>query len=118
MPSRVIITGASGVLGSAVRKAFLEASNRRFEVLALAHSRSGEGLVKVDLTDKDITARTFQEFKPDWVIHCAAERRPDIAERDPEGARILNAEVPAHLAFLSRALKFTLVYICLLRLCL
>ncbi|KAF8887601.1 NAD dependent epimerase/dehydratase [Infundibulicybe gibba] len=103
---KVIITGASGVLGSALRQAF---SNH--QVLSLAHSRSGDGLVKLDLTDPLGVQKIFNDFKPDWVIHCAAERRPDVAEKDPDGTRKLNATVPAHLASLSKSLKFTLIYI-------
>ncbi|KAK7437900.1 hypothetical protein VKT23_018335 [Stygiomarasmius scandens] len=55
--------------------------------------------------------KVFTEFKPDWVIHCAAERRPDVAEKDPEAARRLNAQLPAHIASLSKSLGFILVYI-------
>ncbi|KAJ7778285.1 hypothetical protein B0H16DRAFT_1502907 [Mycena metata] len=109
MVLKVIITGASGVLGSAVRKAFTAAEN--MEVLSLSHSRSGDGLRKLDLLNKEELEKVFSEFKPNWVIHCAAERRPDVAEKDPEGARKLNADVPDHLARLSKSLKFTLVYI-------
>ncbi|KAJ7100203.1 hypothetical protein B0H15DRAFT_819132 [Mycena belliarum] len=109
MVSKVIITGASGVLGSAVRQAF--AASGGTEVLSLAHSRSGDGLTTLDLLDEAEVEKVFRGFKPNWVIHCAAERRPDVAEKNPEGARKLNADVPAHLAQLSKSLKFTLVYI-------
>ncbi|KAF8187004.1 hypothetical protein K438DRAFT_1723090 [Mycena galopus ATCC 62051] len=109
MVLKVIITGASGVLGSALRAAFTASSAA--EVLSLAHSRSGDGLTKLDLLNEPEVEKVFRDFKPNWVIHCAAERRPDVAEKDPEGARKLNADVPGHLARLSKALKFTLVYI-------
>ncbi|TCD61464.1 hypothetical protein EIP91_008399 [Steccherinum ochraceum] len=103
---------ASGVLGSAVLSAFestdVESKNT---VIGLAHSRATDKLKKVDLLDKDETKSVITEFKPDWVIHCAAERRPDVAEKDPERARELNVSVPRHLAELSKTLKYTLVYI-------
>ncbi|GBE83859.1 Methionine adenosyltransferase 2 subunit beta [Sparassis crispa] len=105
---RVIVTGASGVLGAAVYAAFKSAENT---VLGLAHSRPGEEFRQLDLLDAPSVERVFAEFKPDWVIHCAAERRPDVAEKDPEGARKLNASVPEHLAQLSKTQKFGLVYI-------
>ncbi|KAG6918388.1 hypothetical protein DXG01_014789 [Tephrocybe rancida] len=92
---------ASGVLGTAVREAFLNANH---DVLGLSYSRSGEGLVQLDLTKEDEVVKVFTGFKPNWVIHCAAERRPDVAEK-------LNAEVPGCLASLAKKLKFTLVYI-------
>ncbi|KZT03733.1 NAD(P)-binding protein [Laetiporus sulphureus 93-53] len=105
---RVIVTGASGVLGSAVYNAFKAAGHT---VLGLAHSRPTEELKQLDLLNSAEVEKLFTEFKPNWVIHCAAERRPDVAEKNPEGARQLNAVLPEHLANLSKALKFTLVYI-------
>ncbi|KAF8652386.1 hypothetical protein AX16_004414 [Volvariella volvacea WC 439] len=109
MATKVIITGASGVLGSAIRRAFENA--QQFEVLPLANTRTGEGLRNIDLTNKDQVDNLFDEFKPDWVIHCAAERRPDVAEKNPEGARKLNADVPAHLAANAKHHNFKLIYI-------
>ncbi|KAH7923437.1 NAD(P)-binding protein [Leucogyrophana mollusca] len=105
---KIIVTGASGVLGSAVYQAFKATGHT---VCGLAHSRSTPQLKQLDLLSKGPTEDLFNEFSPDWVIHCAAERRPDVAEKDPEGAQRLNASVPAHLAELSKALGFTLIYI-------
>ncbi|PPQ86623.1 hypothetical protein CVT25_006807, partial [Psilocybe cyanescens] len=99
---------ASGVLGSAVLGAF---KNAGFDAIGLANSRVGAGLEKLDLTNREDVDTFFHKTRPNWVIHCAAERRPDIAERDPAAAQRLNAEVPGHLASLSKALKFKLVYI-------
>ncbi|KAH9852250.1 NAD-P-binding protein [Lenzites betulinus] len=109
MSLRVLITGASGMLGSAVYNAFK--ADGSYTVLGLAHSRTKEGLKKLDLTDNATTEAVFAEFKPHWVIHCAAERRPDVAEKDPEATRVINVSVPDNLAKLSKALKFKLVYI-------
>jgi S-adenosylmethionine synthetase len=44
-------------------------------------------------------------------LHLAAERRPDEAEKNPEGTRKLNADVPGFLAALAKDLNATLVYI-------
>jgi len=106
---RVIITGASGVLGSAVFSAFSQSGEH--EVLGLAHSRSTKDLHALDLSDHSKVTEEFTKFKPNWVIHCAAERRPDVAQKDPKAARELNVNVTAHLASLSKSLDFTLIYI-------
>ncbi|KAG6849369.1 hypothetical protein H0H93_009063 [Arthromyces matolae] len=53
--------GASGVLGTAVREAFV---NAHHEVLCLSHSRSGKGLVQVDLTKESEVEKVFADFKP------------------------------------------------------
>lgn len=112
MAVKVVITGASGLLGTAIRKAFTQTSDGEYEVLSLAFSRSHDsGLVSLDITKKDEVERVFRQFQPAWVIHCAAERRPDAAEKDPVGTGILNVEVPRNLAWLAKSLGFTLVYI-------
>lgn len=59
---KVIITGASGVLGSAVYSAFKEAGH---EVLGLARTRPSNDLVKLDLLNYPETKATFSEFKPE-----------------------------------------------------
>jgi len=89
-------------LGTAVRQAFTQTSDGQFEVLSLAFSRSHElGLVSLDLTKEDEVEKVFRNFRPNSelghlgagqlnpvfvtspqvVIHCAAERRPDVAEK-------------------------------------
>ncbi|KAG1800230.1 NAD dependent epimerase/dehydratase [Suillus plorans] len=107
--SKIVVTGASGVLGTAVHKAFEKAL--RYEVVGLKNKSTASHLVQLDLTDKEATKQKLEEIKPtclhcDWqgVIHCAAERRPDVAEK-------LNVEVPGYLAELAKAINFTLVYI-------
>ncbi|KAI0035799.1 NAD-P-binding protein [Vararia minispora EC-137] len=107
---RVLITGASGVLGSSIYDAFASAQAGH-TVLGLARSRASNNLRSIDLLDRAQTDATLREFKPDWLIHCAAERKPDVAEKDPEGTRKLNVSVPEHLAELSKELGFTLIYI-------
>ncbi|KAF5356937.1 hypothetical protein D9756_006617 [Leucocoprinus leucothites] len=105
---KVVVTGASGVLGSAIYRA-LRATD--YSVVGLANSRTQGELSKLDLTDQAAVQDFLRQSKPDWVIHCAAERRPDVAEKDPHGAQRLNAEVPGYLASLARDLGFTLIYI-------
>jgi len=109
---KVIVTGASGVLGTAVWDAFATASTDH-TVIGLANSRPGgeRNHRKLNLLDFDAVSTFFREVKPNWVIHCAAERKPDVAEKDPEGTRKLNVDVPAHLAALSKELGFILVFI-------
>lgn len=105
---RIVVTGASGVLGTAIYAAFKAAGHT---VLGLANSRATEELKKVDLLESDQIDETLKDFHADWVIHCAAERRPDVAEKDRELTQKLNVDVPEHLAQLSRILRFRLIYI-------
>jgi len=105
---KVIVSGASGLLGRAVFKQF---QTQQSEVKGLAHSRAGGDLVKLDLHDEQAVEDLITSFAPSVFVHCAAERRPDVAEADPEGTRRLNVKVPETLAKLSKSNGFTLVYI-------
>ena len=87
---RVLITGASGLLGRAIFKQFCNSD--KWEVLGLAHSRATGALKKVNLLDFEETERVVKEFKPHVLIHSAAERRPDIVENDEETSMKLNVE--------------------------
>ena len=75
---KVIVTGASGVLGTAVYDAFKAA---RWDTIGLARSRVAPGLTQLDLLNEGAVEALFQQSRPQWVIHCAAERRPDVAEK-------------------------------------
>ncbi|KAH9973873.1 NAD-P-binding protein [Lactifluus volemus] len=109
---KVIVTGASGVLGTAVYDAFARA-DAGHTVIGLANSRSGgiHNLSRLDLLNSDDVSTFIRDTKPNWVIHCAAERKPDVAEKDPEGTRKLNVDVPTHLATLAKEFGFTLIFV-------
>ncbi|ORY95686.1 hypothetical protein BCR43DRAFT_515791 [Syncephalastrum racemosum] len=107
---KVIVTGASGLLGRAVTHAMVEAGH---QVVGTAFSRADKHakLVKLDLTDASTVQRFIEEEKPDVLVHCAAERRPDVAENDHEATLKLNASVPSHLAELAKQHGMLLIYI-------
>ena len=84
---RVLVTGGSGLLGRELMKCFKDGG---WDVLGLAFSRSGGGLKKVDLKNAVEVRNVFDEFKPEVVVHSAAERRPDKMDNDLEGSRLLN----------------------------
>ena len=93
---KVLITGASGLLGRAI-KAEVD-KNTTWEILGLGYSRLQGNLKKVDLKNESEIIETINEFKPDIVIHSAAERRPDFVvnqEKDTERLNIIATETIA-----------------------
>ncbi len=76
--ARFLMTGAGGMLGSA----FAETIFKQLPgagVRALEHAQ-------LDVTDRD--AMLLQaDFKPHFIIHCAARADADACERDPEMCR-------------------------------
>ena len=64
--------GASGVLGSAVRNAFQVSGH---DVIGLSHSRSGNGLVQLDLTNEVEVDIFFESDRPDCLLPLFALAR-------------------------------------------
>lgn len=105
----VLITGASGLLGRPVYKACAAVGD--WQVTGTAFSRTGPGLVKVDLSAIETIPAFLDKLRPEAIIHSAAERRPDVSEKDPEGTRRLNVEATAAIAIWAKRNGAYLIYL-------
>jgi S-adenosylmethionine synthetase len=52
----------------------------------------------LDLTDDSEVKKAITQFKPNFLIHCAAQRFPEKVDMDPEGATKLNIDTSRCLA--------------------
>lgn len=103
---RVMISGASGLLGRELMAAF-ENGN---ELLGLGHHRGGAGLLQCDLRDTERFGEMIADFAPDILINCAAYRDPDRCAENREDALQLNVEpLRAACAALAPAAKNVLI---------
>ena len=73
MKKKMLITGASGFLGSRVALYHKD----KYEVLTPGHS-------EMDIADVCSVNKYFEEYRPDIVIHCAAMSDVGRCEREPE----------------------------------
>ncbi|KAJ2041182.1 hypothetical protein GGI08_007972 [Coemansia sp. S2] len=106
---KVVVTGASGLLG---RQVVLEAERRGHTVVGTALSRAQPPkLVKLDLNDTSAVEEFFTAEQPQAIIHCAAEKRPDVAEKNQSATEQLNAVVPGLLAQIAQDHGTFFVYI-------
>lgn len=89
---RVAITGAAGMLGTAV----LDHLSGEHVVFAtsreLGYCKEGVHWQPFDLLDKTRLVGWLTEIRPDAVIHCAAMVNVDACEKDPAQAKALHAE--------------------------
>jgi dTDP-4-dehydrorhamnose reductase len=84
---RVLVTGATGMLGSDLAPALAAAGHEVF-----ARPRSD-----LDITDAKGVLRAVRELAPDVVVNCAAFTNVDACETDPRAYEV-NAKAVGHLA--------------------
>ncbi|XP_059846724.1 methionine adenosyltransferase 2 subunit beta isoform X4 [Hypanus sabinus] len=92
---RVLVTGATGLLGRAVYKEFAE---NGWDAVGCGYRRARPRFEKVNLLEAGDVRRIIQEVKPHAVVHCAAERRPDVVQNRPDYAQQLNVNSSACIA--------------------
>jgi dTDP-4-dehydrorhamnose reductase len=97
---RILITGASGLLGLNLA---LSAAGQH-EVIGVTHRHLLHNtpfqVLQADLLERSALERLLDTVQPDWVIHCAALANLDDCEADPDRAHRLNAGLPGRLATL------------------
>ncbi|KAF3222676.1 hypothetical protein TWF106_005481 [Orbilia oligospora] len=106
---KVLVTGATGLLGRQVVRAFDEAG---WEVIGTGFSRANPPrILKLDITDQEDMEKVLDDVKPAIIIHCAAEKSPDRCASDPDGTKALNVAASQLLAEQTAARNIVLVYI-------
>ena len=85
---RVIVTGGAGFIGSHIVDALLAKGHTPFVVDNLVSGSSenipaGIRLFEVDICDGKRLAAVFDEVKPDWVCHQAAQMSVSRSMREP-----------------------------------
>lgn len=95
--ARILITGASGLLGLSLA---LEAM-REHEVIGVDRGKLKSvpfRVIKADLLRRNAIASIFDQARPDWLVNCAALANLEACEENPNLARLLNTEIPGELA--------------------
>ncbi|MDX1280051.1 SDR family oxidoreductase [Shewanella colwelliana] len=109
MKMKVMVTGATGLLGRAVVKQLR--LHNDYHVIACGFSRVQADVYRLDLTEQDALDAFIETHRPTLIIHCAAERRPDVSELAPEAALALNVSASNGLALAAKRHGAWLLYI-------
>jgi dTDP-4-dehydrorhamnose reductase len=109
---RVVVTGASGLLGACVA---LLARDGGAAVTALYDHHPirppGVDTRPLDLLDDAAVRALVSELRPRWVVHCAAATGVDWCEDHPDGARRINAGASGVLARAAADVGARLAYV-------
>jgi len=105
MAKKILVIGASGLLGS---KLFEKLSEDFMIVGTYSKNRSG-GLYYYDMTD--MTSKIFDEVKPDIVIHAAGMTNVDSCEKNKEKAYKINVEGTKNIIYGCKLNESKLIYI-------
>ena len=107
---RILITGASGLLGSKLSTIAL-ASGHDVQAPAHEHATSDANLLMMDITDQAAVEKTIAGNAPDVVIHAASITDLELCERNPELAYRVNAAATGFLANACRKQGSFLIYV-------
>ncbi|MBP5164681.1 MAG: dTDP-4-dehydrorhamnose reductase [Lachnospiraceae bacterium] len=106
MKKKILITGALGQLGRAVKKEFEGEAD-----FVLTDMVESDGVKALDISDMELLNRAFDEEGPDCVINCAAFTNVDGCEKEEDKAFIANAIGPRNLAIVSEKYGAKLIHI-------
>lgn len=118
-PTRVLVLGASGMLGNAVLRLLAESPG--FAVTGTVRSTGAQRLLPaalrerlilgVDIENADSLARAFAEAKPDVVVNCVGVVKQLAEADDPLAAIPINSLLPHRLARLAAVAGARLVHV-------
>jgi dTDP-4-dehydrorhamnose reductase len=104
---RVLVTGAAGMLGTAVCAEF-----RRLACEICATGLHGrDGLLSLDIRDWEAVCRSMGHYRPELVVHLAAETDVDLCERQPDHAYAVNALGTENVSLACREQGAVMVYV-------
>lgn len=94
---RALVTGATGLLGSHLLRSADEADEIHFS--------------RFDIKDRDSVRMAMCYFKPETIIHCAAEGRVDFAQENYQAAFDVNVSGTQNLLMSAKQYKAHFVFI-------
>lgn len=113
---RILITGAAGMLGSALIPALLDAGHQVVATdIELTSPRpwgvTGPRLGYLDVRNSQEVQSAVEVLRPDLIAHLAAETDLELCESDPDHAYLTNTVATKHVALACQARDIPMVYI-------
>lgn len=107
---RLLITGASGLLGHKIAQLALSKGHEIYSIYKEHPTNLGLP-IRLDLTDQNKVPRLINNVKPEAIIHTAAYTNVDGCETHKDLAWKINAEATKHIAIASANIDAHLTYV-------
>lgn len=105
---KFLVTGTSGLLGSRI----VEQTEEHYDIIPTYRTKPFlPNSVRMDITAEDNVQRVFSNFKPDTVIHTAAETNVDKCEVSKKHAWKVNVEGTKNVANMCNKIGAQILYI-------
>lgn len=108
---RILVTGASGLLGLN----FCLSMAERHTITGITHTHALNnppfGNLRADLVDQEMMRKLILENKPEMVLNCAAMANVDDCEKNQRAAQATNADLPGNIAVICHEENIKLVHI-------
>ncbi len=109
--TRILITGASGLLGLNLALYAAKLDNVIGTVFSHGLKDVPFRVIKADLQDSMEIRDCVEEANPDVIINCAAMANLEACEKEPEIAERINSKMPMELAEVAKKRKIKLMHI-------
>ena len=110
--TRILLTGASGLLGLNLA---LAVDGKKNQVYGVANTIPMRWVdfksIQAELTEDGVLDRLLDDYTPEVIIHCAAIANVDDCEAKPELAKKINADLPGQIASAAASRKIKMVQI-------
>lgn len=109
----ILITGASGLLGTAL----VEKLSKTYDIIGFSRRKEFnsdfklEAFISADITDRAKVKNTILDYSPNIVIHTAALSDVDLCEKEPELAYQVNVRGTENMALACQGTNILFIYI-------
>ncbi len=115
MRSKILITGANGLLGQKLAIQLIGSTNFDLIATSLGANRNPElpatMYASMDITDAQDVNKVFQKHQPDIVVHTAAMTNVDACEQNKEECWKLNVTAVQHIVEACKANSSFLIHL-------